>query len=306
MQNYYELLNVSMDASPDDIKSSYRKLAMKWHPDRNNNNPEAEEKFKEVQKAYEVLSDQYKRKEYDWSIKRKAQNKEPKRNTNSNFNSNKFDSDFNEAFADFFRKAHTSKTTNNYKSSHDKKNNGEVKTQKRGNIKIDFWEAIFGCTKIVELNLNGKNKPKTKVKISIPAGIDDREKFNINVNGHTIKMTVQVSENQKIRRNKLDLFLNIEVTFTTAALGGLIKINHWEGDLDVYIPPGTKNGQAILVRDKGVTKNIFKGDLYIIPIITVPKELTNYQRSLLIEFQKTISIESDEGVLNTFKRFFRK
>lgn len=314
MQNYYEILNLTRQATADEIKLSYRKLAMKWHPDRNQNDLKAEEKFKQIQKAYEVLSDPYKRKEYDWSLDRESQKQrqwkysETNSNTRSSYsrtNNEDFDRAFNDAFADFFRQKQTYTESNRYSNkSSNKQNAKNTKPQQRGTVKLSFWEAIFGCSKIIELSLNGRSKPKTKVRVSIPAGIDDKDKFNITIAGHTVKMTVAITEDPKIKRKNLDLYVNIEVPFTTAALGGVVSFPHWDGDIDIIIPAGVKSGQAILVKNKGIKKNIFKGDLYVIANITIPTKLTDEQKYLLEQFRNTEQ-DNNEGIKKYFKNSFK-
>lgn len=302
MINHYEILGVSRTANPEEIKLAYRKMAMKWHPDRNNNSKDAEHEFKKVKEAYEVLSNQYKRKEHDWELNKRTTNTNTynKRNTYSNEN---FDEAFNKAFSDFFNQTHRSSENRDTKENKAK----NTKPQQTCSIKISLWESVFGCSKNLNLSLEGKGKPKTKVKVAIPAGVEDKEKFSLQINNFFVKLTVNVIDEPNIKRKNLDLFINIEVPFTLAALGGDMVFSHWDGDVVVTIPPGCKSGQAILVEGRGIKKNIFKGDLYLISNITVPKILTTEQIELLRLFQQTElkSFGIKNTLVNAWKKYFK-
>lgn len=301
-QNYYEILGVSESCSQEELKLFYRKAAMKWHPDRNGNSTEAEEHFKIIQKAYDTLSDPYKRKEYDWSISRNKQHNKTNSNPNrsSNFNSSAFDDAFNSAFSDFFNRTHTSRDTTKRQS--EKKS---YSAQQRATVKLDFWEAVFGCSKTISLKLGGIKNNKSTVKINIPSGTEDKDKFILTVNGKEIKLTVNVAEDKRYKRNNLDLFVNIDVPFTTATLGGKITFPHWGGELEISIPQGCKGGQAILIPQKGIKKNIFVGDLYLIPNITVPQKISQEQRVLLEKFNELEKTEkrNNSSIFDLWKKY---
>jgi DnaJ-class molecular chaperone len=280
MNSYYDILNISETASDEDIKKAFRKQAMKWHPDRNPGNSEAEEKFKEMKAAYEILIDPYKRKQYDISRETEKASKG-------------FNKDFNNFFKDNFADSF----------------NENKQTIKSLAVELGFWEAISGCTKIFELDLPyGETLQKHKVTISIPAGARDGETFLFQANNNTLEIHITIIPDEKFSRNNLDLFANIEVPFTIAALGGKLLFPHWEGDLQINIPPGIKPNQNILVPNKGVKRDMFLGDLYLMCNISVPQKLTVKQKVILEEFKKTeseVSANVFESIKNTWKNTFK-
>ncbi len=285
MKNHYDTLGISQTSSEDEIKIAYRRLAMKWHPDRNTQNKEAEEKFKEINLSYELLSDRYKRKEYDNKLQAEQQA------TNS-FNQEPFNSDFEQFFGDTINDIF--KTQNSF-STH-------------VNLKIDFWEAIFGCKKKFQINLTiNKKQENMIVEVTIKPGVQENEQFIVDVSGTRIILFIHIEPDSKFYRNNLDIYTNIEIPFTLAALGGKAIFPHWEGDLEITIPPNMQSKKNILIPNKGVKRDFFIGDLYLTCFITVPTKLNTKQIEILQEFQKT-EIESKgifESIKNVWKTFFK-
>lgn len=277
MKSYYEILGIAQTASEDEIVKAFRKQAMKLHPDRNPNDPTAEEKFKEMKMAYETLSDPYKRQQYDLLIAPKSK-QSSKSNSNSGSSSN-----------------NSSSNNNNFFST-------------EATVSIGFWEAVFGCTKTFEFNMpHGTGQRRQKITVTFPPGTRQDESFVYSVNGLKLQINVQFLSDDRFTRNNLDLFTNIEIPFTLAALGGKLIFPHWDGELEIVIPQGVKPNQHILVHNKGVKREIFIGDLYLICNISVPKKLTPKQKFILEEFKKT-EIEEPNNILdsirNTWKNIF--
>ena len=274
MRSYYDILDISENATEDEIKKSFRKQAMKWHPDRNPGNKDAEEKFKEMKAAYETLIDSYKRQQYDFTRK-------PKSSTNSNaFNQDTF-SDSDEVEKEVFNL----------------------------NIELGFWEAVFGCTKNLDFFIpRGLSKEKHTLTVTLQPGIRDEESFIVNTSGLKIQLNITINTDDRFTRNNLDLFTNIEVPFSMAALGGTLIFPHWEGELEFIVPPGIKPNQTILLPNKGIKRDMFIGDLYLICNISVPKKLTPKQKVILEEFRKTELEQSNsifESIRNTWKNVFK-
>ncbi len=286
MKNYYELLGVSEKATTDEIKKSYRKMAMKWHPDRNQNNKDAEEKFKEIKIAYETLIDPFKRKNYDNSLYGKSEKREQNNSQSFNEFEEVFQSFFGNEFSDFFK---------------------HQQRVRQGEIHIGFWEAIFGCQKELQMEFTQTRNQRITFTVQIPAGTQNGEHFLIEVNGVRIELVVMIEKDQHFSRNNLDLFTEIQIPFTLAALGGKIKFPHWEGDIEVEIPPGTQNYQKILVANKGVKRNMFVGDLYLSCCITVPKKLSPKQQELIKSLQETEKETYGffDSLKDAWKRFFK-
>jgi DnaJ-class molecular chaperone len=283
MINHYDILGVSQTASEEELKIAYRRLAMKWHPDRNTENTEAEEKFKDINLAYELLSDSYKRKEYDNKLQAEKQ-----ANTSFNQSQDPFNQFFGEQFNDVF------KSNNNFST--------------QINLKVDFWEAIFGCKKKFQINITtNKRQENMLVEVNVPPGAHENEQFIVDFNGTRIMLTIQIEPDSKFYRNNLDIYTNVEIPFTLAALGGKAIFPHWEGDLEITIPPNMQATKNILIPNKGVKRDFFIGDLYLSCLITVPKKLNTKQIEILQEFQKT-EIENKgifESIKNAWKTFFK-
>lgn len=280
IKDYYKILEVDEKSSSEDITKSYRKLAMKWHPDRNKNSREAEEKFKDIQVAYDVLGDQYKRKEYDFT-----------RNLNSNgngFAGNMHGGQDFRDFSDMFREAFSEMFTQTFVQ--------QLKLQ------ISFWEAIKGVKKTFQIAVRGDKKTKyLDITIEIPPGTNQGESFLIDIEGQKVNLIIIVEQDSRYRRNNLDIELDVDIPLTTALLGGKVIFPHWEGDIEVIIPECTINKQVIVVPNKGVKKNIFRGDLHLIVNVAMPKKLTEEQRKIIKDLHET---EKDKSWLqNLWNKF---
>lgn len=294
MIDYYKILEVSKHATDEEIKKSYRKLAMKWHPDRNSNSKDAEEKFKDIKQSYETLSDPYKRKQYDLSQNLFSSNFESEKSSSHSdpFAKSIFESGFQDFFSEKFNDVF-GKNTNIIATS----------------IKINFWESVFGCKKTFDLIFtNARNHHEKKIiSVTLPPGVNNEEVFIVDVDGIKVQLTIHLEPDSQFHKNNLDIFANIEIPFTMAILGGNLIFPHWDGDINVIIPPGTQNQQSILLENKGIKKNMFIGDFYLVCHITVPKKITPKQKSILEDFRNTEneSISFFNNIRNTWKSFFK-
>lgn len=253
MKNYYNNLNISPSSTQQEIKIAYRKLAMKWHPDRNINNIEAESIFKEIQEAYSVLSNLDKKKHYDFLL-----NSENKKDTTT--------------FYKIFNST----------------------------IVLEFWEAVYGCTKIFEIFI--ENNIKLQIKVNLQQGLNDGETILIEVNNLIVQVKIIIKKDPYFYRKNLDLYLTINIPFYIAALGGEMTIPYINENLLVFIPRGIINNQEILITNKGIKRDIFIGDLYLICNIIIPNSLTEKQIDLLNLFQ---DIDITKKVKPTFFNNFK-
>ena len=282
-KDYYSILGITKSAGPDEIKKAYRKLALEYHPDRNKGNKASEEKFKEVTKAYEVLSDPQKKQTYDQFGEAAFEQGNPfsggqggpfsgfgqqggpfsytYSSNNGNFDFGGFSDPF-DIFEQFFGGA-----------------SPFSRTQRRQtySLTISFMEAVKGTQKRV--NLGGETQT-----IKIPAGVD---------NGSTIRfgdadVVVEVTPDKRFQRQGYDIISNQEISFPQAALGDEINVETVEGDVKIRIPAGTQPETLIRLRGKGVKmiRGSGHGDHYIRIKITIPKNLTGRQKELLKEFEE--------------------
>jgi len=278
-KDFYELLGVSKDASKDEIKSAYRKMALKNHPDRNKA-PDAEEKFKEINEAYEVLSNEQKKSAYDQyghaafdpsaggfsGHTYSQQNGQNFTYTNSaggnpfgdagfdfeGFN-NPFDI-FEQFFGASFGQQRSSKRLQTYR------------------VEISFLEAAKGVEK--EVQIEGKRK-----KIKIPAGVDDGQRIRFN----DFILYIDVKADKVFKREGNDVFVNISISFAQACIGDNVEVPTLDGNLKVKIKSGTQPNTLIRLRDQGIkdVNGYGRGDLYIRLLVTVPTHLSSKQKQLL-------------------------
>lgn len=286
MKDYYDTLGVSKTADASEIKKAYRKLALEYHPDRNKTK-EGEAKFKEVNRAYEVLSDPQKRQAYD-QIGHQAYEQTggntgpfggaggpfggggqtgqygPFTYTYSTGGAQDFDfggySDPFEIFEQFFGGGSPF---------------GARQRRSVYSITIDFMEAIKGTQK--KVTINGKEQT-----IKIPAGVDDGSRIRFG----EYDVIVQVKPDNRFKRQGADIISEKEISFAKAALGDTVDVETIDGNVKLRIPAGTQPDTVIRLRGKGVThlRGHGKGDHYVRIKILVPKHLTSEQKRLLEEF----------------------
>lgn len=278
-RDYYEILGLERSATADDIKKAYRKLALKYHPDRNKED-NAEAKFKEINEAYEVLKDAKKRQSYDQfghaafdAAAGMGSNpfaggfrQGPFTYTYSTGGQNPFGgADFSDPF-DIFEQFFGGGFA-------------QAARRPRYSLQVDFMEAAKGATKTVKID--GKEHT-----IKIPAGADDGTRIRF----ENFDVTLDVRPHPKFRREGYDLFLDQEIDFVTATLGGKIKVPALEEELTLKVRAGTQSHTLVRLRDEGVPylRGRGKGDLYVRLIVKVPDKLTKDQKKLLEQYRKTL------------------
>ena len=287
-RDYYEILGVSKDASAEEIKRAYRRLALQWHPDRNKS-PEAEEKFKEINEAYEVLSDPKKRRAYDQfghaafepgagpfgagGGKTYTYRQGPFTYTYTTFGegTNPFeDFDFSfEGFSDPFEIFERFFGSAGFRR--------QRKPVYR--LEIDFLEAVNGCEK--EIEIKGRKR-----KVKIPAGINDGQRIDFG----DFTLLVDVRPSDVFTREGNDILVTKRIDYPTAVLGGVVEIPTIKGPLKLKIRPGTQSGSLIRLRGKGVTppQGGSPGDEYVKIEIDVPSHLNSEGKRLVRELRKVL------------------
>ena len=322
-KDYYKILGVSKDATQDDIKRAYRKLARKYHPDANPDNPSAEEKFKEIGEAYEVLKDPNKRKRYDmlgsnWKQYERAGTGWTGgggRTYTYDFSGGGFNfGDLSSGFSDFFemffgrgaderfssftsqfgggagtqtkqRRKSTWRTSATYQKGRDL----------QSNLNVTLREAYFGTRRSLRLQKDGKTKT---VSLKIPKGIKDGGKIRISGEGDRsptggpsgdLYLIVNVANHKFFTRKGDDLYCDIPVTIKEALYGGKIDIPTFDGKVMVKLPARTQTGKTLRLKGKGMPrlKGGGYGNLYAKIKIVLPEKLTSEQRKHLEEFAKS-------------------
>jgi curved DNA-binding protein len=295
-KDYYKILGVERNASEEDIRKAYRKLAMKFHPDRNPNDKQAEERFKEINEAYQVLSDAKKRAHYD-RLGSDYSNWQ-QRGAPGDFNWDQYGgggfpggvrveySDLDDlfggagGFSDFFRTifgrgAEGAGTGTRTRS----------RQQPQGyqqELTITLEEAYNGTTRL--LQSDGKQK-----QVRIPAGVRTGSKVRVagaGPNGLDLYLIVEVQDDKRFERRGNDLHTAATVDIFTAILGGEAEVETLSGKIKLNVPAGTQPEQVFRLAGRGMPsiKNANeKGDLYVRLKVQIPKYLSPKQRELLEE-----------------------
>ena len=285
-RDYYEVLGVSRNASPEEIKRAYRKVALQYHPDKNPGDKTAEEKFKEASNAYDVLSDSEKRKIYDIRGHAGVHNAGFQGYTN-------FEDIFTN-FGDIFGREVFGNFGDVFGDVFSRENPTGFSPQRRGNLRtkltIPFEESILGAEKRIQIN-------DRTLTIKIPAAIKDGQSLRLAGQGDltasgqrgSLIVKIAVQPHPDFKRENLDLVTQATVPFTTAALGGKVRIPTLKGEIDLKIPAGTQPEQQLRVRGAGVVDSSRrKGDLRVQIKIKVPRSLTRKQKELLKELEKNL------------------
>lgn len=281
-RDYYDILGVSKSASAAEIKSAYRKLALKWHPDRNKAS-DAHEKFKEINEAYEVLGNSEKKSKYDQFGHAAFGNGggNPFGAGSNPFSGGFYQAGGNINFEDLFGGAGGFSDPFDIFSSFFGGGFGgaQQRPQKTHySLKIDFDDAIHGAEK----SIIHQGKEYT---IKIPAGAN--EGTQIRYSDFVVSFTIRPSK--IFKREGYDIIVDHEIPFTTAILGGETVVPTLNGDLKVKIRPSTQPGTVIRLTGKGVKhlQGNQHGDLYIRYKIVFPERLNNKQKELLKKFTES-------------------
>ena len=285
-RDYYEVLGVNRNASPEEIKRAYRKVALKYHPDKNPGDKTAEEKFKEASNAYDVLSDPEKRKIYDVRGHAGVHNAGFQGYTN-------FEDIFTN-FGDIFGREVFGNFGDVFGDVFSRENPTGFGQQRRGNLRtklaIPFEESILGAEKRIQVN-------DRTLTIRIPPGIKDGQSLRLAGQGDltasgqrgSLIVKIAVQPHPNFKRENLDLVTQATVPFTRAALGGKVRVPTLKGDIDLKIPAGTQPDQQLRVRGAGVVDSSKrKGDLRVQIKIEIPRSLTRKQKELLKQLEKTL------------------
>ena len=294
--DYYDILGVSKGASAEELKKAYRKQALEWHPDRHQgaDKEAAEKRFKEINEAYQILSDPQKKSAYDQFGHEAFSPGGGFRGGQGFPGAGPFGQGQQGRWGPF---TYTYTTTGGNPSGESPfagydfgdpfdifesffgggSSFGRAKQIPRYSITLDFMEAIEGVEK--EVSIEGKKR-----KIKIPAGVDEGSRINF---GDFI-LSVNIRPHQIFERDGADIYVKLAVPFSLATLGGQVKVPTVSGDVQIRIRPGTQPGTMMRLRGKGATilRGRGKGDQYVRIVISVPEKLTREQKNLIQELQK--------------------
>jgi curved DNA-binding protein len=295
-KDYYNILGIARTANANEIKSAYRKLAMQYHPDRNPGDKQAEERFKDINEAYQVLSDSQKRARYDQlgeSYSQWQQNGTP-----GNFNWGQWTSqpgaqevNFDDlfgggAFSDFFRTIFGG--MGGGQTVRGRSSRGTPAVQQP--VTISLREAYSGTTRTLQTG-------KRRVEVKLPAGARQGTKIRVPGAGlagadgrpSDLYLVLDVAVDPTFERDGDDLHTQISIDVFKAILGGEVEVKTLSGNVLLTIPPGTQPDQVFRLAGRGMPQlksPDVKGDLYVFAKVQIPKGLNAQQKSLLEQASK--------------------
>ena len=292
--DYYKALGVDKNASPEEIKKAFRKLAVKYHPDRNPDNKAAEDKFKDINEAYAVLSDSKKKEEYDTYGSSGFHKQYSQEDIFRGF-------DFSNAYKDMGAGGSEDIFSRLFGGGFGR---GGARGGFRGGpqrggdlemeVEIGFRDAALGAEKQIAFRRSGQRE---ELKIKIPSGVDNGSKIRITGKGGQgegggpdgdLFLIMRVLPDQLFTREGGDLFVDRTIPFSSACLGTSLDVPTLESDKRIKVPAGIQPGTKIRLKGCGIKplSSNTKGDLYVKVAVHVPETLNAEQKKLVEELAK--------------------
>ncbi len=295
----YDILDVPRSATDEELKKAYRRQAMRWHPDRNPDDPDALQRFKEVAYAYQVLSDPVKRLQYDrfGRVFSDGRSQGP-------FGSAE-DVDLGEVLGGMFRDLFGRK-----------KKKGPSPRDLRYTITISLEEVATGTTRHVEFSRQTAEGAKVaeKLAVKVPAGIDTGQKLKVAGKGiggsrstGDLFVVVNVKDHAFFRRRGADVFCDVPVTFGQLVLGAELDVPTLIDPAVVRLPPGCQPGAVLTLKGRGLprVKGGGRGDLYAKVVLDLPAELTSEQQDRLLALDREL-LETPSPVREAYRELLAR
>jgi len=298
-KDYYKTLGVKKDATEKEIKSAYRRLAKKHHPDTNPDDPNAAARFKEINEAYEVLSDDEKRQMYDRfgtatpGVGFGGPAPGGQYYSNVDMGEGGFSDIFESIFGGFGRSGGRTRTTQGAPGGFGGFNVAMDGQDIEQPVRITLREAYSGASRII-------TKGDRKIKVNIPAGANSGTRVRISGEGGqgtgggqpgNLYLIVEVEPDRQFERDGNDLTTEVKVDLFTAILGGDVEVPTLDRPVKLRIPAGTQSGRKFRLTGKGmpiIRKSGEFGDLYARILITVPTHLTDEQKALVEQLRDSL------------------
>jgi curved DNA-binding protein len=309
-KDYYAILGVPGDASAEDIKKAFRKLARQYHPDKARDKKAGEEKFKEINEAYEILGDPQNRKKYDqlgarW--KEGAGSEPPSsqqgRARSSPDGSQDYEFHFggSTGFSDFFEQffgrggGFGGVGGGEFGAEQFRQDRGSLRGNDiEGDILVTLDEVMNGSTRTISLQhtdpRTGQGKTET-IRVRIPPGVHDGQSIRVRGKGGEgasggepgdLFLRVRLAAHPDFRAHGTDLYYDLDLAPWEAVLGTTVTVPTLSVQVKLHIPPGTNNGQKLRVRGQGLPKGQSgeRGDLYVVVNVQLPQKLSDEERAL--------------------------
>jgi curved DNA-binding protein len=332
-RDLYDILGVPKTATADEIKRAHRKLVRQYHPDANKGNKASDEKFKEVQEAYDVLSDEQKRKNYDQfghaginggptgdpfeGFRRSAAGGRSNWRAGPNTTVEEIDpsqfgnaGDFGDIFEQFFGRggmgaAGAAAAGARAGRGGRTRARAEPHTPERGadiehTVTLTFEQAARGVTLPLQISRDGRLET---IDVKIPAGVKDGSKIRLRGKGQHVSggeagdlyIVTTVQPHPYFRRDELDVLLDVPISVYEAMLGTKVTVPTLDGQVTITIPPGTSSGAKLRVKGRGAFRGEDKGDQLCIVKVVVPKDLSEEDKELVrkLESRKPVNARSE-------------
>jgi len=299
-KDYYKILGISKTATQDEIKKAYRKLAMKFHPDKNQGNKKAEEKFKEISEAYEVVGNGESRKKYDQLGANWKHYEKNGAYANQGFGHGQYggysrgrsdgmdDLFGGGGFSDFFKTF--------FGGSFGGGQRGPARTARGTDystkLTLTLLEAFHGTERLIDVKGN-------TIKVKVAPGVKDGQKLRVKGKGGSaasggksgdLYIQIIVLPDPRFKREGNDLFTTIETDLYTAVLGGKISAETLKGSVNISIPAGTQNGKTFRLKNMGMpdyAHAVVSGNLFVKVHIRIPDKLKPEERALFEKLRKS-------------------
>ena len=299
--DYYDILGVNRKASEAEIRSAYRKLAKKYHPDRNRNDKTAEQKFKAVQEAYDILGDKDKRAQYDaygaagvGQFVDRGEQRYYRWGDGSTINVE----DLGDLFAAFGGGGERGRTANifdQFFGGGRRRAAAAEQPPARGvdvdrRVRLTFDQAFRGASVEVDVSANGGGPPRRQtLDVKIPPNVSNGQRIRLRGRGGAgrnggppgdLYLICDVQPHPYFRSDGYDIYVEVPISLTEAALGAKVEIPTLQGSVTMTIPPGTSSGAKLRLRGKGLAPGGggHNGDQFVVIQIVAPKELDEMQR----------------------------
>lgn len=313
-KDFYSILNVSRSATDEEIKKSYRKLAMKYHPDKNPGDKKSEDTFKEITEAYEVLSDAKKRQMYDQFgfAGAGAGGAGPgPGGFNQGFGGGGFGQEgpegFQDIFGDIFGDVFGGGRGGPAGYNRGRRARG---ADLRYTLNVTFEESATGGEKIISFMRNRSGRDEaTKLSVKVPAGVRQGQRLKLSGEGDAapqganfgdLYVIINVQEHPLFKREDDDVLLDLPVSYVDAILGTSAEVPTLTGKVALKIPPGTHTGQIFRLKSKGLPKvgGFGAGDMLIKVLVDTPSHLNSKQKELLEELSKSTELTPQVKIFN--------
>ncbi len=327
-RDFYDILGLSKSAVPDQIKSAYRKLARKFHPDVNRNDKSAESKFKEVQEAYDVLSDSKKRQAYDQfghagvssaaaaeaaaaaasaGAPRDGSGFRYSRRTPGGATVDFGDVDIEDLFASMGpRRRKTRRSTGASPFAAETTDVPETAgTDIVHQVTLSFEQAARGIT--LDLRFDTANRAFSEtISVKIPPGVDEGSKVRVRGKGQPSMMgssrgdlviTTHVAAHPYFTRSGQDVILELPLSASEAAAGTTVRVPTLDGPVELRIPPGINSGKKLRIKERGISgRDGKKGDQLCRVLVVLPDSLTDSEKAALAEMDQAHHFDARHAV----------